>query len=130
MTTPWVRRVLQQASLLDKCATAPQISIESLESENIPFSMRTVQRLLNELGLRSRKPPKKKNGFNEGYTRKKVELGVRRRDWTVDFWRRVVFSDEQNSICWDLTVRPKCREEKERNVTPNVLYELHAILLQ
>ena len=75
----------------EKTATslAKTLSIE----KKIPISRKTVARALNNAGLKA-KEKKKKPLLSSKNIKARLEFAKKHQDWTVDDWKRVVFSDK------------------------------------
>ena len=59
-------------------------------------STRTVQRrLFTEFGLKSHKPARKPR-LTEGMKKKRLSFAKAHAHWTVDMWKKVLFSDESS----------------------------------
>lgn len=78
------------------------------DNHNINVDRRTVARALNNCGLRAGEK-KKKPGLSQKNIKVRLEWAKERRDWTVEDWNRVIFSDESKinrfnsdgrSWCW------------------------------
>ncbi len=78
------------------------------EKHNINVNRRTVARALNNQGLRAGEK-KKKPGLSQKNIKARFEWAKERRNWTVEDWNRVIFSDESKinrfnsdgrSWCW------------------------------
>jgi transposase len=78
------------------------------EKHNISVDRRTVARALNNRGLRAGEK-KKKPGLSQKNIKARFEWAKERKDWTVQDWNRVIFSDESKinrfnsdgrSWCW------------------------------
>jgi len=78
------------------------------ENHDINVDRRTVARALNNRGLRAGEK-KKKPGLSQKNIKARLEWAKERKDWTVEDWNRVVFSDESKinrfnsdgrSWCW------------------------------
>ena len=78
------------------------------EDHNISIDRRTVARALNNQGLRAGEK-KKKPGLSQKNIKARLEWAKVHKDWTVEDWNRVIFSDESKinrfnsdgrSWCW------------------------------
>ncbi len=78
------------------------------EKHNINVSRKTVARALNNRGLRAGEK-KKKPGLSAKNIKARFEWARERKDWTIEDWNRVIFSDESKinrfnsdgrSWCW------------------------------
>uniref|UniRef100_A0A1B0DQ35 Tc1-like transposase DDE domain-containing protein n=1 Tax=Phlebotomus papatasi TaxID=29031 RepID=A0A1B0DQ35_PHLPP len=56
-------------------------------------SVRTVQRALRECGLRAVRRQKKPK-FSPSHQRRRLDFAIRHKYWTVDDWKRLIWSDE------------------------------------
>ena len=67
---------------------------EMLSELNIAsISPRTVQNRLNEAGLHGRAPIKKPL-LTKKHIKARLEFGLKHQEWTVEDWKKVLFSDE------------------------------------
>ncbi len=95
------------------------------EDHNISVDRRTVARALNNQGLRAGEK-KKKPGLSQKNIKARLEWAKEHKDWTVEDWNRVIFSDESKinrfnsdgrSWCW-------CRDVNQiEDRTVNITYK-------
>jgi len=87
-------RHLKISSSLNRKKTAPILRREMpLEDEKLPCSQRTVRRRLCEVGLNGR-VARKKPLLKKGQKLVRKKWATKYKTWTVDQWRKVLFSDE------------------------------------
>jgi len=81
---------------------AVQVSLSLEEELGVRASPSTVRRALKEAGLCATEKPKKPL-LSEANRRKRLAFAKRHQHWTIDDWRRVVWSDETkiNRFCSD-----------------------------
>lgn len=84
------RRIIRE-SIKKPRASAPEIRSE-LGLENI-ISVSTVQRRLTEVGLNARKPAKVPK-LTRRHLKARLDFARRYGHWTVEDWKKVIFSDE------------------------------------
>ena len=115
--------------LMRKIVTrSPMTSGEKIRSQlqerGCKVSTRTVQRrLFTEFGLKSHKPARKPC-LTEGIKKKRLSFAKAHAHWTVDMWKKVLFSDESSmkQFCvrkyrvW----RPAGKRYEEKYTTPTV----------
>ena len=120
---------LRDKRLMRKIVTrSPMTSGEKIRSQlqerGCKVSTRTVQRrLFTEFGLKSHKPAQKPR-LTEGMKKKRLSFAKAHAHWTVDMWKKVLFSDESSmkQFCvrkyrvW----RPAGKRYEEKYTTPTV----------
>lgn len=84
-----IRRVIMTA----KADTAIQITKQLRNDSNMVVSPNTVRRALKEGGLRA-VTKKKKPRLTSRQKRLRMEFALRHKEWTLEDWKRVVWSDE------------------------------------
>lgn len=93
VTNERTERILRRLSLRDRFKTAPKLRAELIETTGINVSLRTVQRRLNEIGLKACRPAKKPL-LTASMKKKRYNWAKDKENWTIDEWKNVVFSDE------------------------------------
>lgn len=87
------RRRLARMVLKNEVKTAPQLARNALSQDNISISSDTARNLLHKEGIKImhtiRKPM-----LTPIHKRKRLEFALAHKNWTVDDWKRVIFSDE------------------------------------
>ena len=76
-----------------KADTAVQLAKDLKGSAKIEISPDTVRRALKEAGLKA-VTKKKKPCLKPRHIRQRLEFALRHQHWTVDDWKRVIWSDE------------------------------------
>lgn len=76
-----------------KCDNAVQATASLASDAGVVVNVRTVRRALRESGLRAA-PKVKKPLLSQRHHKARLEFAIRHKDWTVDDWRKVVWSDE------------------------------------
>ncbi len=61
----------------------------------IKLSMCTIRRMLHNIGLRNCIPRKKPN-LNENHLKKRLEWALERKNWGVEEWNKVIWTDESS----------------------------------
>src|SRR5271170_265707 len=92
LTTNDKRRVVRMVTS-GKADTAVQITRELGETNNMEISAQTVRRALREAGLTARTKIRKPRLLPR-HIRQRLEFALRYQHWTVEDWKRVVWSDE------------------------------------
>lgn len=92
------------ASLIrrNKAKTAVDATIATNQIHATPVSVQTVRRALKDQELRSIKK-KKRPLLTKPHRRARLQWAVQHKDWTVDDWKAIIFSDESkfNRLCSD-----------------------------
>ncbi|GFT24054.1 transposable element Tcb1 transposase [Trichonephila clavipes] len=65
----------------------------SLSSCNVSVSAQTVRNVLHSAGLKAR-TPRKKPYISEVNRKRRLEFAMKYKNKPMDFWKRVIFSDE------------------------------------
>ena len=86
-------RLIKRLCLRDRFATSSQIRRTLEKSVGSVISAKTVQRRLNEVGLRASRPAKKPL-LTQKMKKTRLEWAKTFKNWTVDDWSQVIFSDE------------------------------------
>ena len=92
-TTPQQDRFLTRLSLRNRFATSTELRRDMMEQSGANISARTIRRRLLNAGLAAR-CPRKKPLLTKNMTLAKLKWAKDHRDWTVEQWRSVIFSDE------------------------------------
>ncbi len=89
------RDVTYMLSLLTsgRCKTAQKLAKMMSEDKGIPISRFTVSRELHKAGMKSG-TKKKKPFISEKNKKTRLQFAQAHKDWTVEDWKDVVFSDE------------------------------------
>lgn len=94
-TTPREDRFLERASLKNRRKTAKELRADLKKGLGVDISQRTVSRRLQSLGLHGRKA-RKKPLLNKNQIKKRLDFAKKYKDWTVEDWSKVIWSDESN----------------------------------
>lgn len=129
-TTVWTDRRIKRISQNDPWLSAPRIIAEIPE---IMVSPRTVQRRLVDAKLFSRRPAKKPL-ISARNRVARLEFARRHLNWTVDEWKKVLFSDETrykifNSDGMKRVRRPINTRFNPKYVTPTVKHGKGSVFL-
>lgn len=76
-----------------KAETAVQVSKALQTITNKPVTAQTVHRHLRSTGMKA-VVKKKKPHLSQKHRRERMDFAIRHKDWTLDDWKRVVWSDE------------------------------------
>jgi len=90
------------SSLIDSCTITKKQRkklwhIVAKEEGFFHLHRRTIEKKLRERGLRRAKSTKKL-GLTESQRAQRYEIALSRRDWTLDQWRMIIYSDEASII--------------------------------
>lgn len=96
-TTPWMDRRIKRISQNNPWLSAPRIIAEIPE---IRVGKRTVQRRLVESKLFSRRPAKKPL-ISRQNRRKRLAFARLHLNWTLEQWKKVLFSDESRYMIFN-----------------------------
>ena len=92
------KRQLQRNILSGSWATANEAHA-GLRREGIDVSVTTVKRTLRSMGFEA-KPKIKKPFLSASHRKARYEWALAHKDWTLDDWKRVIFSDETKINVW------------------------------
>lgn len=97
-TTERDDRILKRISLNNRHLTSPDLLVEwnskaGLQENSV--STRTVRRRLHSVGLKGRRA-RKKPLLTNFQRRRRLDWAKEHRFWTVEQWRKVIFSDESH----------------------------------
>jgi len=87
------KRFIRRLVLSGKAETAPQVATQLKTASNVTVSLDTIRRALKDVGLKA-VTKKKKPLLLERHKKARLEFAKRYRNWTVDDWKRVIWSDE------------------------------------
>jgi transposase len=87
------RRRLARMAQSGEVKTAPELSLVAASHDIVHFSASTARRVMHEQGLKAMHMVKKPLLTRE-HKRKRLEFARAHRDWTVEQWKQVIFSDE------------------------------------
>lgn len=94
-TTSRDERVLERMSLRDRKKGSKQLSSELFRLHNVAISPRTVRRRLCELNLGGYKA-RHKPRLSPQQKKKRLLWAKSHRDWTIENWANVMWTDESN----------------------------------
>lgn len=86
-------KIIVKISKNDPFMSSKQISVAAKSDYNIDISRQTVDRRLDEAGLKSY-IAKKKPFISDNNTAKRLQWCIDHQNWTVDQWKRVLWCDE------------------------------------
>lgn len=95
LSTPRDDRALVRSCVRNRRQTSRDLQNEWALSRNVTCSARTVRNRLVEAGLKSHRA-RKKPFINERHRKARLLFARDHKDWTVDDWAKVLFSDESN----------------------------------
>lgn len=129
-TTFWMDRRIKRISQRDPWLSGPRIVAEIPE---LDVSPRTVQRRLVEAKLYSRRPAKKPL-VSERNRRARLEFARLHLHWTVQDWKKILFSDETrykifNSDGMRRVRRPINKRFHPKYVTPTIKHGKGSVFL-
>jgi len=87
------KRRLARMAQSDEVKTAPELALVAASHDIVHISARTARRVMHEQGLNAMHTVKKPLLTRE-HKRKRLEFARAHRDWTVEQWKHVIFSDE------------------------------------
>jgi len=87
------KRLLTRLVLRGEVTSATELAQVALRHHQVDISASTARRLLHEQGLSVRHTIKKPL-LTVDHKRKRLEYALAHRDWTVNHWKRIIFSDE------------------------------------
>ncbi|KAF6201614.1 hypothetical protein GE061_004006 [Apolygus lucorum] len=109
-TTERDDRAVVNLSKINRRASLPEIASEMEGFHGVSVSVSTVSRRLREVGMESRVALQKPL-LNVGHRAKRRNFAREKRDWNIDMWRKVIFSDESR---FELFPRRKIRVRRTK----------------
>jgi hypothetical protein len=100
-----------------KFDTAVEVRKDLVENRRKPLSVDTVRRALKDSGLKSRAKVKKP-ALSRKHRRARLEFARKYAEWTVDDWKRVIWSDETKINCWGSDGRLWCWKKPGSGLQP------------
>lgn len=88
-------RLIERTALRDKHKAAEKIASELREQHNTVVSVRTVRRRLEDSNLHARRP-RRKPLLTEKHRKQRFVWAKNHKNWTIDDWAKVIWSDESN----------------------------------
>jgi hypothetical protein len=88
-----MKRLLAQSVLTGETRTATELTQKARSEHGIEISPSTVRRVLHQQGLKVRHTIKKPR-LTAKHKKSRLEFARAHRHWTVEDWKRVIFSDE------------------------------------
>jgi transposase len=114
------RRRLARMMQKGEVKTAPQLAQTVLSQDHINISPRTVRRALHKEGMKImhtiRKPL-----LTATHKRKRLEFALTHKNWTVDDWKRVIFSDETKISQFDNNSRKIVWTKSRKEINPQLI---------
>jgi transposase len=86
-------RLIKKIVSRDRFLTAPEIHAEVQSTSTSTFSVKTVSRRLLEHGFQARSPAKKPL-LTDKMKKARLDWAKEHQNWTLEDWKRVIFSDE------------------------------------
>lgn len=100
LITPREDRLLIRQSLQDRKKSSSEIAAAFSNVEGKLLSASTVRRRLLKAGLKGCKP-RKKPWLSEKNRKARLEWALKHKNWTVEDWSNVLWSDESNfEVCF------------------------------
>ena len=90
-------RIVVRKSKADRFKTAPQNEAEMQIDYGVDISVSTTRRRLREAGLNAYRP-RKKPRLTSHHKKKRLDFAKAYKNWTVEQWAQVVFSDESRLL--------------------------------
>ncbi|GFT27543.1 transposable element Tcb1 transposase [Trichonephila clavipes] len=91
--TSRAKRIIVRSATNKPMTSAQNIANELLSSCNVSVSAQTVRNVLHSAGLKAR-TPRKKPYISEVNRKRRLEFAVKHKNKPMDFWKKVIFSDE------------------------------------
>src|SRR6267154_5885447 len=83
---------------------AVQVTKTVQDSTNQPLSAQTVRNSMKEVGMKA-VVKKKRPLLTKRHRRERLDITLSHKDWTIDDWKRVFWSDETKINCLGLDGR-------------------------
>lgn len=109
----------------NECSTAVDIQKE-LKKEGKDVSTETVRRVLKKKGLKS-KVKCKKPFLSKKHKQQRLKFALNHREWTIEMWRQVIWSDESKFMIFGSDGREYCWKRpseplKDCHIKPTVKF--------
>jgi hypothetical protein len=119
-----MRRRMRRMIIFQECDTAVQVRSSIIMGEGQAPSLSTIKRSLGEAGLVSA-IKRKKPFLSARHRRLRLAFARQHANWTVDDWKRVIFSDESKIQLFGSEGRQRCwkipgESLSSRTVNPTV----------
>lgn len=95
LTTNREDRILERMSVRNRRKSSKELAAQLNEDLEHPISARTVRQRLLSFGLRGCKA-RKKPWLSDRNQKRRYEWAKKHANWTVDDWKKIVWSDEAN----------------------------------
>lgn len=111
------------AVVRDKDVFAPQAAMDVTDTDGQPvLAPRNVQTRLNEQGLITKKK-RKKPAMTKEHMKARLEWAKKHRNWSVERWNRVLWSDESPFTVWPAPRCGKVWVHKGKGLDPRQIEE-------
>ncbi|GFW74525.1 putative transposase rhodnius neglectus [Trichonephila clavipes] len=94
--TSRAKRMIVRSATNKQMTSAQNIANELLSSFNVSVPAQTVRNVLHSVGLKAR-TPRKKPYISEVNRKRRLEFAMKCKNKPMDFWKKVIFSDESKS---------------------------------
>jgi transposase len=101
-----------------KFDTATEVHKDLMEHQQELPSVKTVRRALRSSGLKAAAKVKKP-ALRHGHHRARLEFAHKYKEWTIDDWKRVIWSDETKINCWGSDGRLWCWKKPGSGLQPH-----------
>jgi len=110
----------------EECSTAVEVQSKFRVDEGIVISAETIRRIFRKNGLVAR-TKKKKPYLKKTHRKKRLEWAKKYKNWTVEDWRKVIWSDESKFLIFNSDGRQYCWKKpteplKDQHVIPTVKF--------
>lgn len=111
---------LLEISKSNRFKTAPDLRVEINQSLVAPISLTTVKRRLREKGLIGRVAVKKPL-LRPVNKKKRLQFAKEHKNWTIDDWKNVLWTDESKFELFGSHRRQYCRRKVNERYKPNCI---------
>ena len=116
--TPQLKRLIVRQITTGEQDTASGVQRNMLTDHNIRVSAQTIRNVLKDEGLKSA-VKKKKPLLKRTHIRQRLEFARKYQHWTVEDWKRVVWSDETKINRFGSDGRKWCWKKRDSRLQPN-----------
>jgi transposase len=119
------RRIIRYI-LTGDCSTAVDIQNKLKIHEEIDVSAETIRRILKRNGFKS-KIKSKKPFLSKKHKRQRLNFAQKYKNWTVEDWKKIIWSDESKVMLYDSNGRQYCWKKSnesldERHIKPTIKF--------
>ena len=119
-TSPAEDKYIRVSSLRNRCLTCPQITADLNNTREMPVCSSTVRRRLCGAGLMGRVASRKPL-LKEKNRKKRLAWAKKHKDWSLEQWQKVLWSDESKFEVFGSKRRTYVRRRKGEKMLPQCI---------